>query len=140
MRRKENKENNFVYGDIGQTLVIRKSFLPSKEEECGDWLRNNIFHMTSTIKEKRPKPYKYSWTLVTSFLKGLGNLIVAQLTMEDQTHTASIKTLVLSKVVGLAKPTKKDNEHLLSISNFMDEVDESGIMHALVVRDEEPLN
>ncbi|GJR47829.1 hypothetical protein Tco_1315932 [Tanacetum coccineum] len=88
------------------------------------------------IVEKR----EYSWTLVTSFLKGLGNLIVAQLTMEDQTHTASIKTLVLSKVVGLAKPTKKDNEHLLSISNFMDEVDESGIMHALVVRDEEPLN
>ncbi|GJY73631.1 putative reverse transcriptase domain-containing protein, partial [Tanacetum coccineum] len=48
-------------------------------------------------------------------------------------------TLVPSKVVGLAKPTKKGNEILLSINNFMNEVDESGIMYALVVHDEEPL-
>ncbi|GJR66146.1 DNA gyrase subunit B, chloroplastic/mitochondrial [Tanacetum coccineum] len=41
-------------------------------------------------------------------------------------------TLVPSKVVGLAKPTKKGNEVLLSINNFIDEVDESGIMYALV--------
>ncbi|GJR22274.1 putative CCCH-type zinc finger family protein [Tanacetum coccineum] len=48
-------------------------------------------------------------------------------------------TLIPSKVVGLAKPTKKGNEILRSITNIMDEVDESGIMYALVVRDEEPL-
>ncbi|GKD23630.1 putative CCCH-type zinc finger family protein, partial [Tanacetum coccineum] len=47
--------------------------------------------------------------------------------------------LVPSKAVGLAKSTKKGNENLLSITNFMDEVDDFGIMYALVVHDKEPL-
>nr|GEU95538.1 transposon Ty3-I Gag-Pol polyprotein isoform X1 [Tanacetum cinerariifolium] len=40
-------------------------------------------------------------------------------------------TLVPLKVVGLAKPTKKGNENLLLISNFMDEVDQSRIIQAI---------
>nr|GEX83968.1 putative reverse transcriptase domain-containing protein [Tanacetum cinerariifolium] len=47
-------------------------------------------------------------------------------------------TLVPPKVVGLAKTTKKGNEILLSITNFIDEVNQSRIMYALVVPDEEP--
>ncbi|GJT15402.1 putative CCCH-type zinc finger family protein [Tanacetum coccineum] len=86
----KNNEDNFVYGDMGQMLVIRKSLLLLKEEESGDWLQNNIFYTTYTIKdkvckliidsgscenvisqdaveklnlkkEKHPKPYKLSW-------------------------------------------------------------------------------
>ncbi|GJR04824.1 putative CCCH-type zinc finger family protein [Tanacetum coccineum] len=86
----ESNEDNLVYGDNGQMLVIRKSILLPKEEEKDEWLRSNIFHTTCTIKdkvckliidsgicenvisrevvdklnlkeEKHPKPYKLSW-------------------------------------------------------------------------------
>ncbi|GJY59007.1 putative reverse transcriptase domain-containing protein [Tanacetum coccineum] len=176
----KNKEDNFVYGDIGQMLVIRKSLLLPKEEESGDWLRNNIFHTTYTIqdKEKHLKPCKLSWfkkgnevnvdtRCLVSFSIGrkyFDNVWCDVVSMDTchillgrpwqfdrctthdgRSNTYSFNkdnvkvTLVPSKVVGLAKPTKKGNEILLSITNFMDEVDESGIMYALVVRDEEPL-
>ncbi|GJS99794.1 retrovirus-related pol polyprotein from transposon TNT 1-94 [Tanacetum coccineum] len=202
----ENNEDNFVYGDTGQMLVIRKSLLLPKEEESGDWLRNNIFHTTCTIQdkvykliidsgscenvisrdaveklnlkqEKHLKPYKLSWfkkgnevnvdtRCLVSFLIGrkyFDNVwcdVVSMdachvllgrpwqfdrcITHDGRSNTYSFNkdnvkvTLVPSKVVGLAKPTKKCNEILLSINNFMDQVDESGIMYALVVRDEEP--
>nr|GEX11574.1 putative reverse transcriptase domain-containing protein [Tanacetum cinerariifolium] len=48
----ESNEDNLVYGDSGQMLVIRKSLLLPKEEEKDEWLRSNIFHMTCTIKDK----------------------------------------------------------------------------------------
>ncbi|GJX24219.1 hypothetical protein Tco_0228664 [Tanacetum coccineum] len=48
----ENKEDNFVYGDTCHMLVIRKSLLLPKEEEYGEWLRNNIFHTTCTIRDE----------------------------------------------------------------------------------------
>ncbi|GJW56103.1 protein kinase, ATP binding site-containing protein, partial [Tanacetum coccineum] len=48
-------------------------------------------------------------------------------------------TLVPLKVVGIAKPTKKGNKNILSINNFMDEVDESRIMYALFIHKQEPL-
>nr|GEU93777.1 hypothetical protein [Tanacetum cinerariifolium] len=86
----ESNEDNLVYGDSGQMLVIRKSLLLPKEEEKDEWLRSNIFRTTCTIKdkvckliidsgscenvisreavdqlnlteEKHPKPYKLSW-------------------------------------------------------------------------------
>ncbi|GKB41722.1 putative CCCH-type zinc finger family protein [Tanacetum coccineum] len=108
----EKREGNDYEDEEEYTFepIIRKSFLPSKEEECGDWLRNNIFHMTSTIKDKDKhlKPY-------------------------TEIGTRKEMSWVLTK------PTKKSNEILLSVNNFMDELDESGIMYALVVRDEEPL-
>nr|GEX77372.1 hypothetical protein [Tanacetum cinerariifolium] len=47
----EDHEDNFVYGDVGQMLVIRKSLLLAKEEN-NEWLQSNIFHTTCTIKDK----------------------------------------------------------------------------------------
>ncbi|GJX76150.1 putative CCCH-type zinc finger family protein [Tanacetum coccineum] len=44
-------------------------------------------------------------------------------------------TLVPSREVGHTKTSKRNNENLLSISKFMGNVDESGIMFALVVRE-----
>ncbi|GJW97343.1 putative CCCH-type zinc finger family protein [Tanacetum coccineum] len=203
----ENKEDNFVYGDIGQMLVIRKSLLLPKEDESGDWLRNNIFHTTCTIKnkvcklivdsgscenvisrdaveklnlkqEKHLKPYKLSWfkkknemNVDTRCLVSLPigrkyfdnvwcdvvlidtcHVLLGRpwqfdhcTTHDGRSNTYSFNkdnvnmTLVPSKAVGFVKSTKKGNENLLSITNFIDEVDESRIMYALVVRDEEPL-
>ncbi|GKC79224.1 putative CCCH-type zinc finger family protein [Tanacetum coccineum] len=125
----EKNEENLVYGDSGQMLVIKKRILLLKEEESGDWLRNNIFHTTCTIKDKMFRPWQFDRCTTHD---GRSN------TYSFNKDNAKV-TLVPSKVVGLAKPTKKGNEILLSITNFMDEVDESGIMYALVVRDEEPL-
>nr|GEU45589.1 hypothetical protein [Tanacetum cinerariifolium] len=127
----EGNEENLVYGDSGQMLVIRKSLLLRKIKESGDWLRNKIFHTACTIKDK---PYKLSW-----FKKG-NELMVDTRSNTYNFNKDNVKvTLVPTKVVGLTKPTKKGNEILLLITNFMDEVDESGIMYALVVHDEEPL-
>ncbi|GJV15887.1 putative CCCH-type zinc finger family protein [Tanacetum coccineum] len=157
----------------------QKSLLLPKDEESGDWPRNNIFHTTFTIKdkvckliidsgscenvisqdaveklnlkqEKHLKPYKLSW-----FKKGnevnvdtrcLVSFSIGRKYFDNVWANTYIfnkdnakVTLVPSKVVGLAKQIKKGNENLLSISNFIDEVDQSGIMYALVVHDEEPL-
>ncbi|GJV27055.1 putative reverse transcriptase domain-containing protein [Tanacetum coccineum] len=164
----------FVYGDTGQMLVIIKSLLLPKDEESGDWPRNNIFHTTCTIKdkvckliidssscenvisrdageklnlkqEKHLKPYKLISMDACHILLGRPWQFDRCTTHDGRANTYifnkdNVKVmLVPSKVVGLAKQTKKGNENLLSISNFMDEVDQSGIMYALVVRDEEPL-
>ena len=77
-------------GDVGTALVVRRSCLTPKAIEEDDWLRNNIFQSTCTIKdkvyrfvidggscknivsikvvqklniktEKHPKPYKLAW-------------------------------------------------------------------------------
>ncbi|GJZ59106.1 transposon ty3-I gag-pol polyprotein [Tanacetum coccineum] len=39
----ENKEDNYVYGDMGQMLVIRKSLLLSKEEDSGRKYFDNVW-------------------------------------------------------------------------------------------------
>ncbi|XP_022888914.1 uncharacterized protein LOC111404323 [Olea europaea var. sylvestris] len=83
------KEEEFVVGDVGQALVVRRSFLTPLENNT-DWLRNNIFQSTYTVggkvckfvidtgscenvvaeevvkklglqTEKHPKPYKLAW-------------------------------------------------------------------------------
>ncbi|XP_022889239.1 uncharacterized protein LOC111404704 [Olea europaea var. sylvestris] len=83
------KEEEFVVGDVGQALVVRRSFLTPLENNT-DWLHNNIFQSTCTIggkvckfvidsgscenvvakevvkklglqTEKHPKPYKLAW-------------------------------------------------------------------------------
>ncbi|GKE40545.1 putative CCCH-type zinc finger family protein [Tanacetum coccineum] len=177
----ERNEENLVYGDSGQMLVIKKSLLLPKEEESGDWLRNNIFHTTCTIKDKvckliidsgscenvisrdaveklnlkqetHPQPYKLSWfkkgnevmvdtRCLVSFSIGrkyFDNVWCDVVSMDAchillerpwqfdrcTTHDGrsntynfnkdNVKvTLVQSKVVGLAKPTKKGNDNLL---------------------------
>nr|GEV45613.1 putative reverse transcriptase domain-containing protein [Tanacetum cinerariifolium] len=113
----EYNKDNFVYGDVGQMLVILKSLLPPKEEEKE---KQNL------KQEKHPKPYKLCW-----FKKE----------MRSNTYTFNkdnLKvTLVPLKEVGHTKPTKRDNENLLLISRFMGNVDESGIMFALVIREVE---
>ncbi|XP_022873011.1 uncharacterized protein LOC111391963 [Olea europaea var. sylvestris] len=83
------EEEEFVVGDVGQALVVRRSFLTPLENNT-DWLRNNIFQSTCTVgrkvckfvidsgscenvvveevvkklglqTEKHPKPYKLAW-------------------------------------------------------------------------------
>lgn len=48
----EECSEDFVYGNIGEALVIHKSLLMPKQEIKEDWLRRNIFHTTCTIGGK----------------------------------------------------------------------------------------
>ncbi|XP_022876690.1 uncharacterized protein K02A2.6-like [Olea europaea var. sylvestris] len=88
-REEATEEEEFVVGDVGQALVVRRSFLTPLENNT-DWLRNNIFQSTCTVggkvckfvidsgscenvvaeevvkklglqTEKHPKPYKLAW-------------------------------------------------------------------------------
>jgi hypothetical protein len=83
-------DEDVLYGDGQETLVIRKSLLTPKGDSGDDWLRTNIFHTTCTVADKvckmiidsgscvnvvsdeavqklqlkterHPKPYKLSW-------------------------------------------------------------------------------
>ncbi|XP_062146790.1 uncharacterized protein LOC133854571 [Alnus glutinosa] len=86
----EDGDEDVLYGDSQETLVIRKSLLTPKGDSGDDWLRTNIFHTTCTVAnkvckmiidsgscenvvsneavqklqlktERHPKPYKLSW-------------------------------------------------------------------------------
>jgi hypothetical protein len=86
----EDGDEEVLYGDGQETLVIRKSLLTPKGDSGDDWLRTNIFHTTCTVADKvckmiidsgscenvvsdeavqklqlktehHPKPYKLSW-------------------------------------------------------------------------------
>jgi len=86
----EDGDEDVLYGDGQETLVIRKSLLTPKGDSGDNWLRTNIFHTTCTVAnkvykmiidsgscenvlsdevvqklqlktERHPKPYKLSW-------------------------------------------------------------------------------
>jgi len=86
----EDGDEDVLYGDGQETLVIRKSLLTRKGDSGDDWLRTNIFHTICTVADKvckmiidsdscenvvsdeavqklqlkterHPKPYKLSW-------------------------------------------------------------------------------
>ncbi|XP_022875589.1 uncharacterized protein LOC111394033 [Olea europaea var. sylvestris] len=86
----EGVDEDVLYGDGQETLVVRKSLLTPKGDSGDDWLRTNIFHTTCTVADKvckliidsgscenvvseevieklqlkmdcHPKPYKLSW-------------------------------------------------------------------------------
>nr|GEU53554.1 transposon Ty3-I Gag-Pol polyprotein isoform X1 [Tanacetum cinerariifolium] len=150
----ESNEDNLVYGDSGQMLVIRKSLLLPKEEEKDEWLRSNIFHTTCTIKDKVCKLIIDSGSCQKYF-----DNVWCDVVLMDACHILlgrpwqfncckihdgrsntyrfnkdNLKvTLVPSKEASPTKPSKRANENFLSISNFMGKVYESGIMFALVV-------
>ncbi|VFQ88052.1 unnamed protein product [Cuscuta campestris] len=45
-------EDDVLYGDGRENLVVRKSLLAPKDDSKDDWLRTNIFHTTCTIGGK----------------------------------------------------------------------------------------
>ncbi|KAL4187273.1 hypothetical protein AMTRI_Chr09g18140 [Amborella trichopoda] len=45
-------EDDLVYGDVRETLVIQKSLVTPKQETQNNWLRTNIFHTNYTIGAK----------------------------------------------------------------------------------------
>ncbi|GKA11185.1 putative CCCH-type zinc finger family protein, partial [Tanacetum coccineum] len=162
----ENNEDNFVYGDTGQIgsceNVISQDAVEKlnlKQEKLLKPCKLSWFKKGNEVNVDTRCLVSFSigrkyidnvWCDVVSMdachvLLGRPWQFDRCTTHDGRSNTYSFNkdnvkvTLVPSKVVGLAKPTKKNNEILLSINNFMDEVDESGIMYALVVRDEEPL-
>ncbi|XP_039145535.1 uncharacterized protein LOC120282750 [Dioscorea cayenensis subsp. rotundata] len=70
-------DEEIVEGDVGTTLVVRRSCLTPRATE-DDWLRTNIFHSSCTIleapdfPEQHPAPYKLAW------LKRGGELTVSK--------------------------------------------------------------
>jgi len=48
----EDGDEDVLYGDGQETLVIRKSLLTPKGDSGDDWLRTNIFHTTCTVADK----------------------------------------------------------------------------------------
>jgi hypothetical protein len=48
----EDGDEEVLYGDGQETLVIRKSLLTPKGDSRDDWLRTNIFHTTCTVADK----------------------------------------------------------------------------------------
>ena len=48
----DDEDEEVLYGDDQQTLVIHKSLLTLKGEFRDNWLRTNIFHTTCTIADK----------------------------------------------------------------------------------------
>nr|GEW16372.1 hypothetical protein [Tanacetum cinerariifolium] len=149
----ENKEDNFVYGDTGQIeaeFKARETLKPYKLS----WFRKvnevNVDTRCLVSFSIGRKYFDNVWCDVVSMdachvLLGRPWQFDRCTTHDRRSNTYSFNkdnvkvTLVHSKAVGLAKSTKKGNENLPSITNFMDEVDDSGIMSALVVRDEEQL-
>jgi hypothetical protein len=86
----DDGDEDVLYGDRQETLVIRKSLRTPKGDLGDNWLRTNIFHTTCTVADKvckmiidngncenvvsekavqklqlktdhHPKPYKLSW-------------------------------------------------------------------------------
>jgi hypothetical protein len=86
----DDGDEDILYGDGQETLVIHKSLLIPKGDYGDDWLKTNIFHTTCTVADKvckmiidsgnyenvvseeaveklqlkidwHPKPYKLSW-------------------------------------------------------------------------------
>ncbi|XP_022843219.1 uncharacterized protein LOC111366753 [Olea europaea var. sylvestris] len=86
----EGEDEDVLYGDGQETLVVRKSLLTPKGDAGDDWLRTNVFHTICTVADKvckliidsgscenvvseeaieklqlkmdrHPKPYKLSW-------------------------------------------------------------------------------
>jgi hypothetical protein len=47
----DGNEDEILYGDGKETLVVRKSLFAPKGDSEEDWLRTNIFHTTCTIAE-----------------------------------------------------------------------------------------
>ncbi|XP_017255857.2 transposon Ty3-I Gag-Pol polyprotein isoform X1 [Daucus carota subsp. sativus] len=199
-------EEDVLYGDVGESLVIRKALLLPKEEPKEDWLRNNIFHTTCTIEgkvckliidsgscenvisreavdklklkqEKHPKPYKLSWfkkgnevsvdtRCLVSFSIGrkyFDNVWCDVVKMDachillgrpwqydrnaihegkKNTYTFwkdNIKvTLAPMKDKVSAEGKKENGDNMLSITNFMEKAEETGIFMALVMREVQP--
>nr|GEZ52781.1 hypothetical protein [Tanacetum cinerariifolium] len=134
----ESNEDNLVYGDSGQMLVIRKSFLLPKEEEKDEWLCSNIFHTTCTIKDKVCKLIIDSGSCEN--VNVISREAVNKLNLKEEKHPKPYKLSWFKKGNEKScptKPSKRANENFLSISNFMGKVYESGIMFALVVREVE---
>jgi hypothetical protein len=48
----DGNEDEILYGDGKETLVVRKSLFAPKGDSEEDWLRKNIFHTTCTIAEQ----------------------------------------------------------------------------------------
>lgn len=200
------QEDEILYGDVGESLVIRKALLLPKEEPNEDWLRNNIFHTTCTIEgkvckliidsgscenvisqeavdklklkqEMHPHPYKLSWfkkgnevsvdtRCLVSFSIGrkyFDNVWCDVVKMDachillgrpwqydrsaihdgkKNTYTFwkdNIKvTLAPLKDKVSTKGDQQNGDNLLSITNFMEKAEESGILMALVSREVQP--
>jgi hypothetical protein len=48
----DDRDEDVLYGDGQETLVIHKSLLTPKGDSGDDWLRTNIFHTTCTMADK----------------------------------------------------------------------------------------
>nr|GEV78506.1 cell division cycle and apoptosis regulator protein 1-like isoform X1 [Tanacetum cinerariifolium] len=130
-------EEEYVFGDVGLNLVVRRSCLTPKADG-DDWLKHNIFQSTCTIMgkvctfvcdsgscdnliaeeavqklglktENRPKPYKLQW------LKNGG-----EVTVSKRVHVSFSITLMPNKPKEVVnKPTGT----LLTLSQFEDELE-----------------
>ncbi|XP_022842035.1 uncharacterized protein LOC111365731 [Olea europaea var. sylvestris] len=115
------KEEELVVGGVGQALMVRRSFLTPLDNKS-DWLRNNTFQSTCTVRgrickfvidsrscenvvaeevvkklgpqiEKHPKPYKLAW------LKRGSNAEVSQRALVSFSIRPTYKDQVLCDVV-----------------------------------------
>jgi len=48
----DDRDEDVLYGDGQETLVIRRSLLTPKGDSRDNWLRTNIFHTTCTVEDK----------------------------------------------------------------------------------------
>jgi hypothetical protein len=48
----DDGDEDILYGDYQETLVIRKSLLTSKGDSGDDWMRTNTFHTTCIVADK----------------------------------------------------------------------------------------
>ena len=92
-----NEEDEVIYGNQDESLIVQRSLNPVQEKDEEDWLRKNIFHTRCTSHgkvcnviidgdnfenevsemveklclktEKHPQPYKLSWLCKGNGLK-----------------------------------------------------------------------
>lgn len=48
----DDEDEEVLYGDGHETIVVRKSLLTPKSDSEDDWLRTNVFYTTCTITDK----------------------------------------------------------------------------------------
>ena len=50
---KSGTNDDTIYGDEGQSLMIHKTLFSPKTSIEGDWLRTSIFRITCTVKDRK---------------------------------------------------------------------------------------
>ncbi|XP_068638446.1 uncharacterized protein [Aristolochia californica] len=128
------EDEEVLYGDGHETLVVCKSLLTPKGDSGEDWLRTNVFHTTCTVADKVCKMIIDSGSCENV----VSEEVVKKFVIHDgrkNTYSLSIKgkKIVLAPRREGSTPTPIDGPaNLLSMSRFLVEIEKEDLVYALL--------